>query len=126
MEKRMEAKGEEALPSGTRGPRLRLLVAYAGYTLTTNATLSSAVWIIYLAHHGYSPVVIGLLEMTLHVTKLGAEIPTGIYADLLGRRRSLVVYCCLSAAAMLCLALSFWPLIVLAFVLWGLAFAFRG
>ncbi len=124
----MEAKGEGRSPSGSQAPgtRLRLLLAYAGYTLATNATLSSAVWMIYLAHQGYSPVVIGLLEMTLHVTKLSAEIPTGIYADLLGRRRSLTVYCFLSAAAMLCLALSFWPLIVLAFVLWGLAFAFRG
>ncbi|MBX5449447.1 MFS transporter [Thermogemmatispora sp.] len=128
MEKGMEAKGEGRSPSGSQAPgtRLRLLLAYAGYTLATNATLSSAVWMIYLAHQGYSPVVIGLLEMTLHVTKLSAEIPTGIYADLLGRRRSLTVYCFLSAAAMLCLALSFWPLIVLAFVLWGLAFAFRG
>jgi MFS family permease len=101
-------------------------LAYDGYNLATNATLSSGVWMIYLAHHGYSLVAIGLLEMTLHVIKLCAEIPAGIYADLLGRRRSLFLYCGLSAAAMLCLALPLWPSVVLSFGLWGLAFAFRG
>ncbi|RAQ97413.1 MFS transporter [Thermogemmatispora tikiterensis] len=128
MEKRIECQGQEALPAKplARGARLRLLLAYDGYNLATNASLSSAVWMIYLARHGYSPLVIGLLEMTLHVTKLCAEIPTGIYADLLGRRRSLFVYCSLSAAAMLFLSLPIWPSIVLSFVLWGLAFAFRG
>jgi MFS family permease len=128
MEKQIECQKQEALPARplARGARLRLLLAYDGYNLATNATLSSAVWMIYLARHGYSPLVIGLLEMTLHVTKLCAEIPTGIYADLLGRRRSLFVYCSLSAAAMLFLSLPLWPSIVLSFVLWGLAFAFRG
>ncbi|WP_052890557.1 MFS transporter [Thermogemmatispora carboxidivorans] len=130
MEKRIEGEGEgqEALPSRavSRSARLRLLLAYDGYNLATNATLSSAVWMIYLARHGYSPLAIGLLEMTLHVTKLCAEIPTGIYADLLGRRRSLLIYCVLSAAAMLGLVWPLGPLVVLSFVLWGLAFAFRG
>jgi MFS family permease len=107
-------------------PLKRWLRAFDGYNLATNTVLTSAIWVVYLAAHGYSPFAIGLFEMTFHVAKFVAEVPTGIFADLLGRRKSLVVYCMISACESLLFLIPTTPLLILAFTLAGIAFAFRG
>jgi MFS family permease len=85
-----------------------------------------AIWIVYLASHGYSPLALGLLEMLFHVSKFVTEVPTGIFADMLGRRKSLMIYCALNVAETLLFLTPTPPLMILSFVLSGLAFAFRG
>jgi MFS family permease len=104
----------------------RWLFAFDGYNLSTNMLFTSAIWVIYLASHGYSPLAIGLFEMTFHVAKLVAEVPTGIFADLLGRRKSLIVFCVLSALENLLFLVPTTPMITLSFVLSGISLAFRG
>jgi MFS family permease len=107
-------------------PWRRWLYAYDGFNLLTNTLFTSAIWVIYLASRGYSPLAIGLFEMLFHVAKLMFEIPTGIFADLVGRRRSLVIFCIISAVENLLFLFPTVPLLVLSFSLAGISYAFLG
>jgi MFS family permease len=107
-------------------PWRRWLLAFDAYNATSNLAFTSAIWVIYLAAHGYSPLAIGLFETLFHVAKFVAEIPTGVFADLLGRRKSLVVYCLIAIAENILLLMPTLPLLILSFTLSGVAFAFRG
>jgi MFS family permease len=118
-----------ALPKNAPAPaatQRRWALAFGLYTAATNATFTQAVWVIYLATHGYTPFAIGLFEMGFHVAKFLAEVPTGIFADLRGRRASLVVSCALGALAQLLFLHPTALFIALNFALQGVAYAFRG
>src|SRR5216683_3437681 len=80
---------------GETPPWRRWSRAFDLHNFSTNTIFTNAIWMIYLVSHGYSPLDVGLLEMLFHVAKFITEIPTGIFADMLGRRKSLVVYCAL-------------------------------
>src|SRR5574340_522893 len=67
--------------------------AFGVFALLSNLDTENAIWLIYLAARGYSPFAIGLFEMLFHIAKFVAEIPTGIFADLVGRRASLLAAC---------------------------------
>lgn len=122
----------ELTPPGSIGTAVpapkwrRWLFAFDSYNLSTNMLFTSAIWVIYLASHGYSPLAIGLFEMTFHIAKLLAEVPTGIFADLLGRRKSLIVFCVLSALENLLFLVPTASMITLSIVLSGISLAFRG
>lgn len=106
--------------------RRRWTAAYALYTLASNLIFTHAVWVLYLAANGYSPFAIGLFETAFHAAKFLAEIPTGIFADLWGRRTSLVVSCIMGAASSLLFLMPTAPMLVASFALSGVAYAFRG
>ena len=53
--------------------------------------ITTAVWVALLAARGYSLWQIGLAEGVFHVVSLMAEIPSGMAADLLGRKRTLAL-----------------------------------
>lgn len=112
--------------SASQPSQRRWGIAFAFYSALTNLTFAQGIWLIYLAGRGYSPFAIGLFEMGFHITKFVAEVPTGIFADLVGRRRSLIVACIIGAGAMLLYLTPTPPLIALSFCLQGLAFAFKG
>ena len=107
-------------------PWRRWLFAYDGFNLATNTLFTSAIWVIYLASRGYSPLAIGLFEMLFHVAKLVAEVPTGIFADLVGRRRSLIIFCILGGVENLLFLVPTVPLLILSFSLSGVSYAFLG
>lgn len=109
-----------------RAVQRRWLLAFGLYTIATNTTFSQAVWVLYLASRGYSPFAIGLFETCFHVAKFVAEIPTGIFADLVGRRTSLVISCVIGAASNLLYLIPTPPALALCFALHGIAFAFKG
>jgi MFS family permease len=104
----------------------RWTLAYGVYSAATNLTFTQAIWVIYLATRGYSPFAIGLFEMTFHLAKFLAEAPTGVFADLVGRRASLIVAALLAFGGELLFLTPTGPLIALSFALQGVAFAFRG
>lgn len=120
------APNAPAIPTVVHAPRRRWAIAFGLYTAATNATFTQAVWVVYLAAHGYNPFVIGLFEMGFHVAKFAAEAPTGVFADLVGRRASLIVSSVLGAIGSLLYLVPVAPLIALDFALQGVAFAFRG
>lgn len=61
------------------------------YTILFNLDLTRGLWMIYLAGKGMSLMQLGLLESIFHVTSFLMEIPTGVVADLFGRRMSRLI-----------------------------------
>lgn len=104
----------------------RWTIAFACYTLSINTSFTRAIWMVYLAAHGYSPFALGLVEMIFHIAKFVAEMPTGVFADLVGRRASLIISCALAAIGELLFVVPSFPVITLSFALLGVAYAFRG
>lgn len=49
-----------------------------------------AVWVIFLLERGYSLTQVGIAEGVMHMASLICEIPTGMAADLFGRKRTLM------------------------------------
>ena len=75
-------------------------------------------WVAILAARGYSLVEIGFAETVFHITSLIFEIPSGILADLFGRKNMLIVssimrmignmiMICSGNLFMVCISLSF-------------------
>lgn len=66
---------------------------------------AGSIWVILLAMRGFSLMEIGMIESVFHVVSLCCELPSGVVADVLGRRRSLAASCTmflLSAVLMAC------------------------
>ncbi len=60
-------------------------------TFITNLNMQSSVWVLYLAYCGLSMAETGIAEGIYHATSIIFEIPSGAIADLLGRKRSMVL-----------------------------------
>ncbi|WP_432406672.1 MFS transporter [Wukongibacter sp. M2B1] len=58
------------------------------FILTRTLDLTHGVWMIYLAMKGMSLYQLGLLEGIFHVTSFTMEVPTGLVADVYGRKAS--------------------------------------
>lgn len=69
--------------------RKQLSKLYAS-TIIGNLSLTGA-WVAILASRGYSLVEIGLAETVFHIASLIFEIPSGVLADVFGRKKMLVV-----------------------------------
>lgn len=61
------------------------------YKFLSSINISSAIWVLYLAHKGMSLIEIGLLESIHHITSLVCEIPTGALADIMGRKNTIII-----------------------------------
>lgn len=93
------------------------------YILTSSFALTESIWMLYLAQKGMSLIQIGLLESIFHVTSLLMEVPTGMVADLYGRKTSRILgraAACLATLLMLG-ADSFWSFVI-AFVLTAIGY----
>jgi len=58
------------------------------YILLSNFHLTHGVWMLYLAYKGLNLFQIGIMESIFHITSFLMEIPTGMVADVFGRRVS--------------------------------------
>ena len=62
------------------------------YTSSVLGNLSlTGAWVAILAARGYSLVDIGIAETVFHITSLIFEIPSGVLADVFGRKKMLIV-----------------------------------
>ncbi|WP_346916554.1 MFS transporter [Clostridium sp.] len=61
------------------------------YKFLSSIDISSAIWVLYLAHKGMSLIEIGLLESVHHITSLVCEVPTGALADIMGRKNTIIL-----------------------------------
>ncbi len=79
-------------------------------TFITNLNMQSTIWVLYLAYHGLSLAQIGLVEGIYHATGIICEIPSGAVADLLGRKRSMLLskLCIMISCLIMLFARSFW------------------
>lgn len=56
--------------------------------------ITDAVWVALLAARGFSLWEIGLAESVFHIVNLLCEVPSGMVADLLGRKKPLCPAVC--------------------------------
>jgi len=96
------------------------------HTFFRNTNFTHAIWMVYLASKGLNLIEIGVLESVFHVTSLSMEVPTGMIADLYGRKVSrvlgifsYVIY------VILMITTTNYILLVAAFVFCGLSFTFE-
>ena len=50
-----------------------------------------AVWVIFLLERGFSLAEVGTAEGVYHITSMLFEVPSGMAADLFGRKRTLIL-----------------------------------
>lgn len=70
----------------------------------SNFTLASTAWVVLLTARGFSLAEVGMAEAVFHAVSLCCEVPSGMVADLLGRKRTLAagrITALLSALAMI-------------------------
>lgn len=79
-------------------------------TFITNLNMQSSIWVLYLAYRGLSLAQIGLVEGIYHATSILCEIPSGAVADLLGRKKSMVLsrICVMLSCLIMLFARDFW------------------
>ena len=77
-----------------------------GLEFLTAFGLAQVIWLALLAGRGFSLAQIGLAEGFFHLVSFLCEVPSGMIADLLGRKRTLVAACLVRAAAALCMVAS--------------------
>ena len=59
----------------------------------SNISIAGAAWVLLLVSDGYSLIQVGLAETVFHIVSLTCEIPSGVFADVFGRKKSLIVSC---------------------------------
>lgn len=116
---------EPFVPSPPEPPVLR---RFASYQLLAGLEFTGAIWILYLLDQGYSLTEIGIAEAAFHLAPVTLEIPSGVLADVLKRKWSLVLGSILAAlsAALLIVAggEKLW-LVMIAMYIGGASYAFR-
>lgn len=72
------------------------------YVFVSCASLNftHGLWMIYLAMRGFSLLELGLLEGLYHITSFLMEVPTGVVADLWGRKTSRLLGRCIAACSL--------------------------
>lgn len=82
--------------------RRQLLLLYL-YEGLVSFRITDAVWVLFLLGRGFSLVEVGLAEAIFHVTSMLFEVPSGMAADLFGRKRSLLLSGVMSICSSLCM-----------------------
>jgi len=119
---------EEAIAATAAAPpvaRWRLL-PFIAFQLLTAGTFTSSIWVLWLLHRGYSLGQIGIAEACYHIAKVALEVPTGAFADTIGRKWSLVIS---AIAVTIAAALTWWspvfPVVMVALLIDGASGSFR-
>lgn len=86
------------------------------YRFLSSFDITAGIWVLFLAYKGMSLVQIGLLESIFHLCSLVFEVPTGAFADLLGRKK--VILLSRLASLISCV------LMLMSHSFWGFALAF--
>ena len=96
------------------------------HTFIRNINLSHAVWIAFLLYKEFDPFQIAVFETIFHITSLTMEVPTGIVADVFGRKlsRSIGILLYLGYIGIIILSSNF-LLLAFGFVLCGLSYTFE-
>ncbi|MBR1798235.1 MAG: MFS transporter [Clostridiales bacterium] len=65
------------------------------YTLNFlgNISIAGAAWVLLLVSRGFSLIEVGFAETVFHLVSILCEIPSGMFADVVGRKKSLLLSC---------------------------------
>lgn len=96
------------------------------HIFTSGLYFDRALWMLYLVERGMNMAQAGVLEALLHFVIFFFEVPTGMIADLYGRKKSLMIgsFISLFYALFMLVAGDFY-LFTLAFAMMGLSITFR-
>ena len=96
------------------------------FQVINDFSFTAGIWIIFLQSRGFSLAEIGLAESAFHLAPVTLELPSGSFADVLGRKWSMTVSALLMAGSttLMFVADSLW-LLLPAMYLNGAAYAFR-
>lgn len=61
------------------------------YNFLFSLRIADGVWVVFLLSRGFSLAQVGIAESVFHIVSFLFEVPSGMMADLLGRKRTLVV-----------------------------------
>lgn len=94
-------------------------------TFITNLNMQSCIWVLYLSYCNMTLLQIGLLEGIYHITSMICEIPSGAWADLVGRKRSMLIsrVCITISCIIMLFSRNFWGF-ALSFIIQALGNAF--
>ncbi|HEU4964578.1 MAG TPA: MFS transporter [Bacilli bacterium] len=96
------------------------------YIFTNGLYFDRALWVLYLGERGMNMAQVGVLESLLHLVIVFMEVPTGLVADLYGRKRSLLIGSCISVLyAVFMMIGGHFFVFSLAFGLMGLGITFK-
>ncbi len=117
---------EQALDSPEQPARGGGIRRFYAFKLLTETQFTSGIWILYLQSRGLSLAEIGLSESAFHLAPVLLELPSGSFADLVGRRWSLAIGSLLIAisSALLFFADTL-PVAMVALFLNGASYSFR-
>ena len=99
---------------------------FYAFQVINDFSFTAGIWIIFLQSRGFSLAEIGLAESAFHLAPVTLELPSGSFADVLGRKWSMTVSALLMAGSttLMFIADSLW-LLLPAMYLNGAAYAFR-
>ncbi|MFZ3470956.1 MFS transporter [Streptomyces sp. 4.24] len=102
-----------------------MALPFYAYAVLANSLFQRGVFVLYLAHQGFSISQIALLQTLLYIISAVAEVPTGFVADRVGRRASIVIGQGLIAACLVGqVALTGFPWFIALFAVQGIGMAF--
>lgn len=80
------------------------------YNFLFSLRIADGVWVVFLLSRGFSLAQVGIAEGMFHVVSFFFEVPSGMIADLLGRKRTLVVssLCGVCSALLMAFSQNFW------------------
>lgn len=92
------------------GPLRRQLLGLYLISAIGSFQMAGAAWVALLVQRGFSLWQIGLMESVFHIVSLLFEIPSGAVADVLGRKRAMVLsrLMSLGSTALMIFSESFW------------------
>jgi MFS family permease len=113
------------LAAAAASPRPDLRRFFA-FQVVNEFSFTAGIWIIFLQSRGFSLAEVGLAESAFHLAPVTLEIPSGSFADVVGRKWALTLGALLMgiSVALMFVADSLW-LLLPAMYLNGAAYAFR-
>ncbi len=120
------AESAATLAAAAAAPPGTDLRRFYGFQVINDFSFTAGIWIIFLQSRGFSLAEIGLAESAFHLAPVTLELPSGSFADVLGRKWSMTAGALLIAASttLMFVADSLW-LLLPAMYLNGAAYAFR-
>lgn len=67
------------------------LQSFYAFEALLSFRITDAVWVLFLLGRGYNLAQVGIAEGIFHVTSIICEVPSGMLADLFGRKRTLIL-----------------------------------
>ncbi|MDC0558973.1 MFS transporter, partial [Candidatus Izimaplasma bacterium] len=96
------------------------------HTFLRSLNFTHGIWYVYLIFQGFTYFEVGIFETIFHITSLSMEVPTGIVADLYGRKVSRVLGILSYFIYVLILIFSTNIILIsIAFIFCGLSFTFE-